>query len=70
MAVKVSAFFQVLDGHFVHYFAPKDLPVVSKNVVFVIDSSASMVGTKIRQVNTLSSTQIEAINSPHLDEWH
>ncbi|XP_050963388.1 inter-alpha-trypsin inhibitor heavy chain H5 [Labeo rohita] len=40
---------QVLDGHFVHYFAPKDLPVVAKNVVFVIDTSASMVGTKIRQ---------------------
>ncbi|XP_043092585.1 inter-alpha-trypsin inhibitor heavy chain H5 [Puntigrus tetrazona] len=40
---------QVLDGHFVHYFAPKDLPVVPKNVVFVIDTSASMVGTKMRQ---------------------
>ncbi|XP_048876206.1 inter-alpha-trypsin inhibitor heavy chain H5-like [Brienomyrus brachyistius] len=40
---------QVLDGHFVHYFAPKNLPVVPKNVVFVIDTSASMVGTKIRQ---------------------
>ncbi|XP_076860774.1 LOW QUALITY PROTEIN: inter-alpha-trypsin inhibitor heavy chain H5-like [Brachyhypopomus gauderio] len=40
---------QVMDGHFVHYFAPKDLPIVPKNVVFVIDSSASMVGTKIRQ---------------------
>ncbi|KAL4658447.1 inter-alpha-trypsin inhibitor heavy chain H5-like isoform X1 [Arapaima gigas] len=40
---------QVLDGHFVHYFAPKDLPVVPKNVVFVIDTSASMLGTKIRQ---------------------
>ncbi|XP_066523320.1 inter-alpha-trypsin inhibitor heavy chain H5 [Hoplias malabaricus] len=40
---------QVLDGHFVHYFAPKDLPIVPKNVVFVIDTSASMVGRKIRQ---------------------
>ncbi|XP_051976311.1 inter-alpha-trypsin inhibitor heavy chain H5-like [Xyrauchen texanus] len=40
---------QVLDGHFVHYFAPKDLPVVPKNVVFVIDNSASMLGTKIKQ---------------------
>ncbi|XP_060929916.1 inter-alpha-trypsin inhibitor heavy chain H5 [Limanda limanda] len=40
---------QVLNGHFVHYFAPKDLPVVPKNVVFVIDTSASMVGTKIKQ---------------------
>ncbi|XP_051806919.1 inter-alpha-trypsin inhibitor heavy chain H5 [Acanthochromis polyacanthus] len=40
---------QVLNGHFVHYFAPKDLPVVPKNVVFVIDTSASMLGTKIKQ---------------------
>uniref|UniRef100_UPI0037E8CD7E inter-alpha-trypsin inhibitor heavy chain H5 n=1 Tax=Semicossyphus pulcher TaxID=241346 RepID=UPI0037E8CD7E len=40
---------QVLNGHFVHYFAPKDLPVVPKNVVFVIDTSASMLGRKIRQ---------------------
>ncbi|KAG7265628.1 hypothetical protein CRUP_023129 [Coryphaenoides rupestris] len=40
---------QVMNGHFVHYFAPKDLPVVPKNVVFVIDTSASMLGTKIRQ---------------------
>ncbi|KAF5907989.1 inter-alpha-trypsin inhibitor heavy chain H5, partial [Clarias magur] len=40
---------QVLDGHFVHYFAPKDLPVVPKNVVFVIDTSASMLGTKMKQ---------------------
>ncbi|CAL1568391.1 unnamed protein product [Knipowitschia caucasica] len=40
---------QVLNGHFVHYFAPKDLPAVPKNVVFVIDTSASMIGTKIKQ---------------------
>ncbi|KAK3517368.1 hypothetical protein QTP70_004687 [Hemibagrus guttatus] len=40
---------QVLDGHFVHYFAPKDLPAVPKNVVFVIDTSASMMGTKMKQ---------------------
>uniref|UniRef100_A0A8C8Z8P1 Inter-alpha-trypsin inhibitor heavy chain 5 n=1 Tax=Prolemur simus TaxID=1328070 RepID=A0A8C8Z8P1_PROSS len=40
---------QVLNGYFVHYFAPKDLPPLPKNVVFVLDSSASMVGTKLRQ---------------------
>lgn len=34
-----------------HYFAPKDLPPLPKNVVFVLDSSASMVGTKLRQVS-------------------
>lgn len=66
-AVNLSAFFQVLDGHFVHYFAPRDLPVVPKNVVFVIDTSASMVGTKIRQV--IYSTQIEAISSSHWEEF-
>ncbi|XP_075713586.1 inter-alpha-trypsin inhibitor heavy chain H5 [Rhinoderma darwinii] len=40
---------QVLNGYFVHYFAPTDLPPLPKNVIFVIDTSASMVGTKIRQ---------------------
>nr|XP_044990894.1 inter-alpha-trypsin inhibitor heavy chain H5 [Jaculus jaculus] len=40
---------QVLNGYFVHYFAPKDLPPLPKNVVFVLDISASMVGTKLRQ---------------------
>ncbi|XP_063782887.1 inter-alpha-trypsin inhibitor heavy chain H5 [Pseudophryne corroboree] len=40
---------QVLNGYFVHYFAPTDLPPLPKNVIFVIDTSASMVGTKIKQ---------------------
>ncbi|XP_067391056.1 inter-alpha-trypsin inhibitor heavy chain H5 [Emydura macquarii macquarii] len=40
---------QILNGYFVHYFAPKDLPPLPKNVVFVLDSSASMVGAKLRQ---------------------
>ncbi|EOA99356.1 Inter-alpha-trypsin inhibitor heavy chain H5 [Anas platyrhynchos] len=40
---------QILNGYFVHYFAPTDLPPLPKNVVFVLDSSASMVGTKLRQ---------------------
>ncbi|XP_008823348.1 inter-alpha-trypsin inhibitor heavy chain H5 [Nannospalax galili] len=40
---------QVLNGYFVHFFAPKDLPPLPKNVVFVLDISASMVGAKLRQ---------------------
>uniref|UniRef100_A0A8C0ISR9 Inter-alpha-trypsin inhibitor heavy chain 5 n=1 Tax=Chelonoidis abingdonii TaxID=106734 RepID=A0A8C0ISR9_CHEAB len=40
---------QILNGYFVHYFAPQDLPPLPKNVVFVLDSSASMVGAKLRQ---------------------
>lgn len=60
---------QVLNGHFVHYFAPKDLPVVPKNVVFVIDTSASMLGTKIRQVkqhNQWISTQPVSVSIQYI----
>uniref|UniRef100_A0AAQ4PXL6 Inter-alpha-trypsin inhibitor heavy chain H3 n=1 Tax=Gasterosteus aculeatus aculeatus TaxID=481459 RepID=A0AAQ4PXL6_GASAC len=41
--------FQIVNGYFVHYFAPPDLPRVPKNVAFVIDRSGSMSGTKIAQ---------------------
>ncbi|XP_068576728.1 inter-alpha-trypsin inhibitor heavy chain H3a isoform X2 [Cebidichthys violaceus] len=40
---------QIVNGYFVHFFAPPDLPRVPKNVVFVIDRSGSMSGTKIAQ---------------------
>ncbi|KAM5148817.1 inter-alpha-trypsin inhibitor heavy chain H3-like [Mantella aurantiaca] len=40
---------QVINGYFVHYFAPPDLQRIPKNVVFVIDRSGSMHGTKIKQ---------------------
>lgn len=50
---KFITLLQILNGYFVHYFAPTDLPPLPKNVVFVLDSSASMVGTKLRQVRSL-----------------
>ncbi|KAK9529423.1 hypothetical protein VZT92_013516 [Zoarces viviparus] len=40
---------QIVNGYFVHFFAPPDLPRVPKNVAFVIDRSGSMRGTKIAQ---------------------
>nr|XP_021527221.1 inter-alpha-trypsin inhibitor heavy chain H6 [Aotus nancymaae] len=40
---------QIYDGYFVHYFAPRSLPPIEKNVVFVIDASGSMFGTKMKQ---------------------
>lgn len=52
-------FFQVHDGYFVHYFAPRGLPVVPKDVIFVIDISGSMIGTKIKQVKWSSSSNLE-----------
>uniref|UniRef100_A0A671VC43 Inter-alpha-trypsin inhibitor heavy chain H3 n=1 Tax=Sparus aurata TaxID=8175 RepID=A0A671VC43_SPAAU len=39
----------IVNGYFVHFFAPPDLPRVPKNVVFVIDRSGSMSGHKMHQ---------------------
>ncbi|XP_047426276.1 inter-alpha-trypsin inhibitor heavy chain H5 isoform X2 [Mugil cephalus] len=47
---------QVYDGYFVHYFAPRGLPVVPKDVIFVIDVSGSMIGTKIKQTKQAMTT--------------
>lgn len=41
---------QVVNGYFVHFFAPPDLPSVPKNLMFVIDNSGSMYGIKMQQV--------------------
>ncbi|XP_041638338.1 inter-alpha-trypsin inhibitor heavy chain H3-like [Cheilinus undulatus] len=40
---------QIVNGYFVHFFAPPDLTRVPKNVVFVIDRSGSMSGRKMQQ---------------------
>ncbi|KAM9042194.1 LOW QUALITY PROTEIN: inter-alpha-trypsin inhibitor heavy chain H6 [Megaptera novaeangliae] len=46
---------QICDGYFVHYFAPRSLPPVEKNVVLVIDASGSMFGTKMKQTKKAMS---------------
>ncbi|NXJ64707.1 ITIH4 inhibitor, partial [Rostratula benghalensis] len=40
---------QIVNGYFVHYFAPPEMPAFPKNVIFVIDRSGSMAGRKIEQ---------------------
>ncbi|XP_078066294.1 inter-alpha-trypsin inhibitor heavy chain H3-like [Mustelus asterias] len=42
---------QIVNGYFVHHFAPTGLSRIPKNVIFVIDHSGSMSGTKMRQTN-------------------
>ena len=37
---------QVVDGYFVHFFAPSTLTVLPKHVVFILDTSGSMAGIK------------------------
>ena len=50
---------QVVDGYFVHYFAPSGLQPVDKNIVFVIDTSGSMGGTKIKQTIEAMDTVLQ-----------
>ncbi|XP_056591544.1 inter-alpha-trypsin inhibitor heavy chain H3a [Triplophysa dalaica] len=40
---------QIVNGYFVHFFAPTKLQRVPKLVVFVIDNSYSMIGNKLAQ---------------------
>ncbi|XP_029455298.1 inter-alpha-trypsin inhibitor heavy chain H3-like [Rhinatrema bivittatum] len=40
---------QIVNGYFVHFFAPSNLPSIPKNIIFVIDKSGSMSGRKIIQ---------------------
>ncbi|KAL1766363.1 inter-alpha-trypsin inhibitor heavy chain H6 [Sigmodon hispidus] len=47
---------QIYGGYFIHYFAPRGLPPVEKNVVFVIDVSGSMFGTKLQQTKKAMNT--------------
>ncbi|KAG2455274.1 ITIH6 inhibitor, partial [Polypterus senegalus] len=47
---------QIYNGYFVHYFAPRGLPIIPKNVIFLIDVSGSMIGTKIKQTKNAMQT--------------
>ncbi|NWS13605.1 ITIH3 inhibitor, partial [Pachyramphus minor] len=40
---------QIVNGYFVHFFAPANLPKLPKNIIFVIDTSGSMYGRAIEQ---------------------
>nr|XP_020827213.1 inter-alpha-trypsin inhibitor heavy chain H4-like isoform X2 [Phascolarctos cinereus] len=45
----IAGAIQIENGYFVHHFAPRELPLLPKNVVFAIDKSGSMAGRKIRK---------------------
>ncbi|KAK9406270.1 inter-alpha-trypsin inhibitor heavy chain H3 [Crotalus adamanteus] len=50
---------QVVNGYFVHFFAPKNLERLPKNVAFVIDVSGSMSGQKIWQAKEALTKIVE-----------
>ncbi|XP_069062475.1 inter-alpha-trypsin inhibitor heavy chain H4-like isoform X1 [Pleurodeles waltl] len=53
---------QIINGYFVHYFAPAEMPTLPKNVVFVIDTSGSMHGKKIVQTREALLTILEDLS--------
>ncbi|XP_044029750.1 inter-alpha-trypsin inhibitor heavy chain H3-like isoform X2 [Siniperca chuatsi] len=57
---------QIVNGYFVHFFAPPDLPRVAKNVVFVIDRSGSMSGKKMEQTR---EALLEILKDLHEEDY-
>uniref|UniRef100_A0A8C4T2P3 Inter-alpha-trypsin inhibitor heavy chain H3 n=1 Tax=Erpetoichthys calabaricus TaxID=27687 RepID=A0A8C4T2P3_ERPCA len=53
---------QIVNGYFVHYFAPVHMPRIPKNVVFVIDRSGSMYGKKIQQTREALLKILQDVN--------
>uniref|UniRef100_A0A8C4QV35 Inter-alpha-trypsin inhibitor heavy chain 1 n=2 Tax=Eptatretus burgeri TaxID=7764 RepID=A0A8C4QV35_EPTBU len=70
---------EIVDGYFVHYFAPSNLPPVPKNIIFIVDVSGSMWGVKIQQtkqalLHTLGKLQpgdhFNLVNfNHHVESW-
>ncbi|KAM3848237.1 inter-alpha-trypsin inhibitor heavy chain H4-like [Vipera latastei] len=54
---------QIVNGYFVHYFAPRKMPVFPKNIIFVIDQSGSMSGNKIQQTKEALGKILEDLDS-------
>ncbi|XP_054831938.1 inter-alpha-trypsin inhibitor heavy chain H4 isoform X2 [Eublepharis macularius] len=53
---------QIVNGYFVHYFAPSEMPIFPKNIVFVIDKSGSMSGNKIKQTKEALQKILKDLN--------
>ncbi|XP_033119583.1 uncharacterized protein LOC117118951 [Anneissia japonica] len=59
-----GGYMEAKDGYFVHYFSPNGLREVTKHVVFVIDTSASMgLGDKLRQTKEAVKSVIDDLRA-------
>ena len=50
------------NGYFVHFFAPDYLQALPKHVVFVLDVSGSMYGTKLVQLKDAMMTILDDLS--------
>ena len=53
---------KVQDNYFVHFFSPSELGTLRKQIVFVIDVSASMYGSKLAQTKDALKTMLDNLN--------
>uniref|UniRef100_A0A8D2LTZ8 Inter-alpha-trypsin inhibitor heavy chain H4 n=1 Tax=Varanus komodoensis TaxID=61221 RepID=A0A8D2LTZ8_VARKO len=53
---------QIVNGYFVHYFAPSQMSAFPKNIILVIDKSGSMFGKKIKQTKEALQKILEDLN--------
>ncbi|KAL3280741.1 hypothetical protein HHI36_003976 [Cryptolaemus montrouzieri] len=53
----------VSDGYFVHFFAPNDLKPLPKHVIFVLDTSGSMFGSRISQLKQAMKSILDQLKS-------
>ncbi|XP_022111550.1 inter-alpha-trypsin inhibitor heavy chain H4-like isoform X2 [Acanthaster planci] len=58
---------QIVNGYFVHHFSPEGFKPTQKSVVFVLDTSGSMSGTKIRQTKEAMDTILSDLRE--MDEF-
>uniref|UniRef100_A0A0P5SFG8 Uncharacterized protein n=2 Tax=Daphnia magna TaxID=35525 RepID=A0A0P5SFG8_9CRUS len=56
----------VVDGYFVHFFAPTTLPALPKHVIFVLDTSGSMAGTRIEQTKQAMNSILDQLREDDL----
>ena len=56
---------QIKDGYLVHQFSPVGLQPIVKNVVFVLDASGSMSGTRLANV---IDAMIDILDELHPDD--
>ena len=61
---------QIGAGKFVHYFAPDKLPTIPKHIVFVIDVSGSMSGSKMSQAKDAMTTILDKMSQEKLDNFN
>lgn len=51
-----------VNGYFVHFFAPKGFEALPKDILFIIDTSGSMSGTKINQLKVAMLKILKDLN--------